>query len=291
MKNSENLENIEKISKTNFKKHLGNLYIRNIYLDVLEINSRRKVQQALLNKDKREEGKILFYLNEILELVEDLDESGVDYGSYLKEDFNTIIQNLVEFDKVSRENFFLFGNLKYENKSFLTQFKKTQMLNPKGMLGNSQSKIDSTFNELYRQYKSKGYEVPDLSVKNNIFEIDPLIIEEGRLSEFYNHQNREFLNTDTNLKFLENVSQDMVKRLNSNYINNQYQYFNSDLKRKEVKEHKEMKKAIRSTLHHNNLIKSYFEFKNDKEAAADRLAYNQDNKNENEIGNFDLEIN
>lgn len=216
-------------------------------------------------------------------MLEDIDDTGLDYGTYIKEDLNSIMKNLSEFDKVSRENFFLIGNLKYENKAFLTQFQKMQTLNPKGMVGNSQAKIDSTFNDLIRNYKARGYEIPDFTVKNNIFEIDPLTIEENRLNEFYNHQSREFLEKDMNLKFLENVNNDMVKRLNKNSNNDQNQIFEIDFKRKEKKEIKEMKKVMKSTLEHNNLIKTYFEFKHIKEASPTRVE-SQDKSNEKEIG-------
>ena len=34
-----------------------------------------------------------------------------------------------------------------------------------------------TFNELIKIYKKRGYKIPDLSVKHNIFKIEPLLEE------------------------------------------------------------------------------------------------------------------
>jgi hypothetical protein len=189
----------------------------------------------------------------------------VDYGAYLKEDFKNVLKALNDYEQNRKENLFIMGDLKYENNAFLTQFKKIQNLNPKGLVGNSQSKIDATFNDLIRKYKAKNYEIPDFSVKNNLFEIDPLLLSEMRLHEFYNHQPKEVLDNEQNLNFLEKVNLDVIKRLNKNSKEiDQIEEYRELLKNSENDDLVGIKKEIKQTLKHNKLIKSYFDFKNVK---------------------------
>ena len=189
----------------------------------------------------------------------------MDYGAYLKEDFKNVLKALNDYEQNRKENLFIMGDLKYENNAFLTQFKKIQNLNPKGLVGNSQSKIDATFNDLIRKYKAKNYEIPDFSVKNNLFEIDPLLLSEMRLHEFYNHQPKEVLDSEDNLKFLEKVNLDVIKRLNKNSKDiDQVEEYRELLKSNENDDLVGIKKEIKQTQKHNKLVKSYFDFKNVK---------------------------
>ena len=190
----------------------------------------------------------------------------MDFGVYLNEDFKNVLKALNDYEQNRKENLFIMGDLKYENNAFLTQFKKIQNLNPKGLVGNSQSKIDATFNDLIRKYKERGYEIPDFSVKNNLFEIDPLLLSEMRLHEFYNHQPKEVMDKDANLVFLESVNVDVIKCLNRNSKEPEQREVYADFI-KSNNEHVDLtgiKKDIKKTLKHNNLVKSYLNFKNDK---------------------------
>lgn len=206
-----------------------------------------------------------YHLNVQKDVIDELNESQVDYGVYLNEDFKNVLKALNEYEQNRKENLFIMGDLKYENNAFLTQFKKIQNLNPKGLVGNSQSKIDATFNELIRKYKAKGYEIPDFSVKNNLFEIDPLLLSGTRLHEFYNHQPKEVLDNDINMKFIENLNLNVIKRLNKNSKEvEEPENVSGFVKRNESEDLNAVKKEIKTTLKHNNLVKSYFDFKTDK---------------------------
>lgn len=199
-----------------------------------------------------------------IELIDDLNDSHVDFGVYLNEDFKNVLKRLNEYEQSRKENFFIFGDLKYENNAFLQQFRKIQSLNPKGLVGNSQSKIDATFNDLLRQYKAKGYDIPDLSVKNNLFEIDPLLLTEFRLHEYYGHQPKEVLENDVNMKFLEKVNEDVIKRVNNskdNEANNADICLDINTGSEEIEK---IQKEIKDTLKHNKQIKSIFEAKSNK---------------------------
>jgi len=151
------------------------------------------------------------------------------------------------------------------------------------LVGNSQAKIDATFNDLMRKYKSRGYEIPDFSMKNNLFEVDPLLLKEEALHEYYDHQTKEVLDSDLNVKFLENVNIAVIKKLtnneklhNSESIEEENPQSNSNVEEEHLQnlnstyqnnkaEFDEVRKEIKKTLHHNKLIKSYFCFKYDKE--------------------------
>ena len=171
-----------------------------------------------------------------------------------------------EYDQSRKENFFIFGDLKYENNAFLTQFRKIQSLNPNGLLGNSQAKIDSTFNDLIKKYKARGYEIPDFSVKNNLFEMEPLLLSKNRIHEYFSHQNKESIAKDTNYKFLENINNEITIRMNnknSKTVDEYNEFINFQPQDKEIMN--EMKKEIKSILIHNNKVKNYFDLKNKEE--------------------------
>jgi len=207
----------------------------------------------------------------------------VDYGVYQNEDFKNVLKALADYEQNRKENLFLIGDLKYENNAFLTQFKKIQSLNPKGIVGNSQSKIDATFNDLIKKYKERGYEIPDLSVKRNLFEIDPLLLSQQRLHEFFSHKAKEVLESDRNMKFLEHINKDVIKHLNRNTKDvEKPEQLVELVKTNENEDFRGIKKEIKSTLKHNNFVKSYFNFKNDK-AIKNLLKETQNKENENAI--------
>jgi len=173
------------------------------------------------------------------------------------------LKALNEYEQQRKEKFYLAGDLKYENDAFLNQFKKIQSLNPKGILGNSQSKIDATFNDLINKYKGKGYTIPDFSVKNNLFQTDPMLLSQDRLHEFYNYQPKEALDNDSNLKYLDNVNTNVIKIINNNKSQETHEDYRLTMT-KESENPSTFKTEVDKNLKYNKSVKSYFNLKKDK---------------------------
>ena len=190
-----------------------------------------------------------------------------------------------------------------------------QKLNPKGILSNSDEKLKDVFKDLIGLYKERGYIEMDLSTKSNIFEIEPLVICDQLLEEFYLNQPKEILTYDPNLAYLENVNELLIKLINKTQNSNQNPNQNSktisnstsnitssansnmdlkDLKKGESnmsimningppKNIEELKNIMKTTMKHNNEIKRYFEYK--------EMKYNKKNNyNGNGNGNINSKL-
>jgi len=176
-----------------------------------------------------------------------------------------ILKLLDEFYRKNKEKLNINSDLKYENNAFLTKFRKIQNLNQKGITGNSESKIDSLLNDLITKYKSKGYQILDFSIKENLFEIDPLIMTINNFQNFYKNQYKKN-DQDNDLKFLEKLKTELTNILNQSTIKNV-----SGKKKSAIVENNDdinlnkLKNQIKKTQFENEFKKSYFYLKSQKE--------------------------
>lgn len=144
----------------------------------------------------------------------------------------------------------------------MSQFKKIQYLNPKGLVGNSEEKMKAIFSDLIQQYLDKGYGKIDFSTDNNIFDQDPLLLYHKRLHEYYSNQPKEILLNDPNSNYLENINQMIIKKENTNSTHKEEEDYTDLLNQVNSKENiAEIKKEIDNTLKHNKGVREYFESK------------------------------
>ncbi len=246
-------------------------------------------------------------------MLDDLNDSDTISKFFTKEDFSNIIKSLIKYEETKNENYFKVRDLKFENRAFYQIFKKMQKVNPKGIIGNSDEKLKDVFKDLIGLYKERGYIEMDLSTRNNIFELEPLIICKELLFEFYENQPKEILTYDRNLAYLERVNELVIKLINktknstlnnnqnsntvsnSNSTSNSYSYSNMEIKEFEEKKSiasnininspgniKELKNKMKTTMNHNNDIKRYFEYKEMK--YNKKINYNGNSKGNSKIG-------
>jgi hypothetical protein len=62
--------------------------------------------------------------------------------------------------------------------------------------------FEGPFKDLIRRYNKSGYRIPNLSVKDNLFEPSPLLLENKEIRDFYKYKNID----DDECKFLEKVN-------------------------------------------------------------------------------------
>jgi hypothetical protein len=103
--------------------------------------------------------------------------------------------------------------LRDDNEHFLKSYEKSENMK---QLQNKNSRNyhlqESPFEELKNLYKSRGYEIPDLSVKENLFQPSPLLLENCKVQEYYKSIKGHTLATDKDLTFLEKMSNTFAER-------------------------------------------------------------------------------
>jgi hypothetical protein len=124
-------------------------------------------------------------------------------------DYQTVFQEMKNFNKDLEQRMEEYQELKEENENFSKKFKQTEKLKEfenrfKAPSGNAQKKIEETFIDLIRLYKEKGYNIPDLSVKNNLFEQSALLLENEKILDFYKFNSK--LKDDKDLEFLNKIN-------------------------------------------------------------------------------------
>jgi hypothetical protein len=154
------------------------------------------------------------------------------------------------------------GDLKTDNEAFKEHFMKIQKLNPKGLIGNSEIKLNEIFSELLHLYKQKGYVNVDMSQKVNIFKSHPLIITNSRIKNYFDNRTQEQLDEDKNAFYLENLIKLLINRINTKSKLEVDENYDKFLKKEETKRNfNDIQKKIKKTLKYNKTIKDYFETK------------------------------
>lgn len=120
-----------------------------------------------------------------------------------------------------------YVEIKEDNEQFLSQFKKfgnIKELLQKSNYNKQFPKVENTFEDLIKSYKSKGYKIPDLSVKHNLFKPSPLLLENKHIEEYYRYQEAKNINIK-DCKFLQNLESKLISTISTCVIND-----NIDLK-------------------------------------------------------------
>jgi hypothetical protein len=144
-----------------------------------------------------------------------------------------------------------YSEIKVENDNFNKKLKQTEKLKElKEKRYGSQKNVDDTaetFRDLINKYKDRGYKIPDLSVRHNLFQPSPLLLENHKISDFYKFMKKGQDVNDKNVHFLLKIN----KMLNEK---------GNDASRNVIDQNSEFAKKVerRRTLFklstHNNLI-------------------------------------
>jgi hypothetical protein len=120
---------------------------------------------------------------------------------YSKNRSNSHSNNLL--DKVRKFNFQYESNmhdfkiLKEENEYFSTKYEMSKKKYAEDNIKNFGKGLcvtSSTLDDLALKYKNKGYKIPNLSDKKNLFEPSPLLMEDNKIEDFY--RVKSFLKND-----------------------------------------------------------------------------------------------
>lgn len=168
-----------------------------------------------------------------------------------------------------------YKSLNEENTNFSSRYtkvkKKTEILEKKNNLIEHNR---ATFSEIISKYTQKGYKIPDLSVKNNLFEPSPLLMENTSLNNFYKLHSKNIANSKE-IQFLQNLgntvnskvsNQDEDENENKFDLNKYCSIHLKTLKKKSnskenlektVKEHTETNESLKRIINENNLKESF----------------------------------
>ena len=78
-----------------------------------------------------------------------------------------------------------YHNLKEESREFLKSYMLIQKKKEKLKAEIKDSKLTSPFLDLINQYTQRGYKIPDLSVKKNLFSPSIILADGDRLKEYF----------------------------------------------------------------------------------------------------------
>jgi hypothetical protein len=112
-----------------------------------------------------------------------------------------------------------YNEIKLENMNFRKKFKQTEKIEEFSNRKNlrNESKTDATFRDLIRTYRNKGYKIPDLSTKRNLFNPTPLLLEPHRIEDYYKYKDvSSRIVEDNSTKFLGKLNIISNERLQSN---------------------------------------------------------------------------
>lgn len=107
--------------------------------------------------------------------------------------------------------------------------------------------VEKTFAKLIHDYKQKGYSIPDLSPRKNLFKPSPLLLENSKITDYYRFFCKDKEN-DKNQHFVDKISEIVTTRKMQSEI---------DSELKETARHKIMKNRLsiaaarRSSILHN----------------------------------------
>jgi hypothetical protein len=117
--------------------------------------------------------------------------------------------NLLTFDNEYDNAFGEVKELKEHNSLFSNNYKLHEKR--KEEKRKKMKHYEVPFKDLIRRYNEKKYRIPNLSVKDNLFEPSPLLLENKEIRDFYKYMTIE----DNECKFLEKVNSEVLDRMNS----------------------------------------------------------------------------
>ena len=151
----------------------------------------------------------------------------------IKGQINRMSNTIQSYSKKNNHNIDIVSQLKSENKMLIKQLNKN-IVNKKNTELNQS--IEKIFKDLIPIYKNRGYKIPDLTLKHNLFNRNPLIIETRKdVNRFY--ENHEITKGDF-IVDVENVNEKNFKYLKKvekilfNAKKNSQQFQNENVKKK-----------------------------------------------------------
>jgi hypothetical protein len=123
---------------------------------------------------------------EILGALRKRDEKKIMTKKENEEDISfDVLQEIKKFNKSYKVNINLYNTLRDENKMFLKKYRIAKIFkNRNKPEGHVNSGFHTTFADLITKYKEKNYKITDLSLKNNLFEPSPLLIENNKIIDY-----------------------------------------------------------------------------------------------------------
>ena len=167
-----------------------------------------------------------------------------------------------------------YNQLREENDRFLNKYKiaKTFKLKNKTVEGLPISSFQITFADLINKYNKKNYKVSDLSLKNNLFQPSPLLMENNKIVDYYRFGNLceiydkdlNFLNKTT-AQLFEKSEKEGIKKTNfKTRMAKTSSNFENDLKSNKISK-AEYFTSIKTNLLHINRASQLLEGNNMKE--------------------------
>lgn len=110
------------------------------------------------------------------------------------------IEHKINYGTFDRNNNLIMSNVKELNTNNEEFYKHYHTIQSKS----ETQRIIENFSDIIQQYKLREYKIPDLSIKRNIFNPNPLLLPEGKVYEYYSYlKNKD----NKKLKFFKKFGQ------------------------------------------------------------------------------------
>jgi hypothetical protein len=204
-----------------------------------------------------------------------------------------LIEKLIHFNRKYEENMENFKHLKEENTHFQQKYEISKRKNEeenKKKIRTGLITTSNTFSELISNYNKKGYKIPDLSVKKNLFEPSTLLMEDNKIQDYYKiksfrekkkikvEKEKDIFLMQTMLNTCNEKSMSKFKDENIRSTYGRKDTLIRKPKEEIQRELNEMKKENRKLNHENNNIKQLILSNTIGEEDGDLLYYDSKNK-------------
>ena len=158
-----------------------------------------------------------------------------------------IEHKMINYDTFDRNNDLIMSNVKELSTNNEEFYKHYHTIQSKS----ENQRIVKNFSDIIQQYKLRGYKIPDLSIKRNIFNQNPLLLPEGKVYEYYSclkKKDNKKLNffkkfeqkkKDKALQFIEKENKELQNKIVLLKKTDQYELKKKSLQKELPKTHRE----------------------------------------------------
>lgn len=94
-------------------------------------------------------------------------------------------KTISEYDSKAQKNMTIYKEMKEESKEFMKSYLLIQKNKEKLNAEIKDNKLKSPFLDLINQYSQKGYKIPDLTLKKNLFSPSMILADENKMKDYF----------------------------------------------------------------------------------------------------------
>ena len=186
-------------------------------------------------------------------------------------------QTITNYESKKNKNMKIYNDKKEETKQFITSYNLIQKEKEKQNAEIKDQKLVSPFLDLINRYTQRGYKIPDLSTKKNIFSPSLILSDEAKTKEYFK-VNKLSKKEKKELSYINKVNRCVIKRKHN--IDKQAEKDKDDINENNEEEEKDQESTISiekktKTANNSDLFKLSQHCPSIKEEIGDLEKYNR----------------